>query len=438
MYSRREQVQAHAFLVGRLVAALLRTDPDAQERPLRRTTIGVVGGIAVAALVFAVVLVVALLSGRDGDAWRAPGTLVVEKETGNRYLLVDGRLRPVLNYASARLLVGGEPAVARVGAAALAGTPKGGPVGILGAPDSVPAPSAAPAWLVCAGADDVVTVTIGADAGAAAPEGEALLVTAGGELHLAWRDRRLRITAPWTPRAIGLDPAAAVRVDPAWLNTLPAGPDLGSPPVPSGGPGPVVAGQPTTVGQLVTVPDAVGGGRYAVRAEGLVPVTATVAALIMADPDRGGLPALRITPAQLAEQTILPAPVWQAELPPEPPAPLRTDDRAPCVRWAGDTAVLATAPLPDAQAPTAAGLVRDGRVADRIAVAPGAGLLARTRPAPGVPGAGAYLVTESGAKYPVADGEAAAALGLPAETAHAVPADLLALLPTGPVLARIG
>ncbi|MDU0295112.1 type VII secretion protein EccB, partial [Saccharothrix longispora] len=90
-----------------------------------------------------------------------------------------------------------------------------------------------------------------------------------------------------------------------------------------------------------------------------------------------------------------------------------------------------------ARAAALPGATRDERVADRVEVAPGAGLLARTRPAPGVPGEGVYLITEPGAKYPVASADAAAALGLPVESATAVPADLLALLPTGPVLDRI-
>ena len=65
-------------------------------------------------------------------------------------------------------------------------------------------------------------------------------------------------------------------------------------------------------------------------------------------------------------------------------------------------------------------------------------MLARTLPAPGVYGAGLYLVTDDGAKYPVAGEAAAGALGLPVSAAVPVPADLLALLPTGPVLQRIG
>ena len=32
-------------------------------------------------------------------------SLIIEKETGNRFILADGRLHPVLNYASARLLL---------------------------------------------------------------------------------------------------------------------------------------------------------------------------------------------------------------------------------------------------------------------------------------------------------------------------------------------
>jgi hypothetical protein len=109
------------------------------------------------------------------------------------------------------------------------------------------------------------------------------------------------------------------------------------------------------------------------------------------------------------------------------------------VRWQDDRATVLTAPLPSGPSRGAdpAAVSRDDRVADRIEIAPGAGLLVRTRPAPGVAGAGIYLVTESGAKFPVADPDSATALGLPVDSAQLVPSDLLALLPTGPVLNRI-
>ncbi|OLR93346.1 type VII secretion protein EccB [Actinokineospora bangkokensis] len=444
MYGRREQVQAHSFLAGRLVSAVLRTDPDAAERPLRRTTVGLAGGVGVGVLVAAGVLVAGLVSGRSAGDWREPGALIVDEDTGNRYLLIDGALRPVLNYASARLLVGGDPVVATVGSADLAGVPQGAPVGILGAPDALPTGAARPPWTVCAGtAPDgpLLTLAIGAVGGLrVAGDDQALLVRSGTELHLAWRDRRFRVAEPWVPRALGLDPDAAAVVDPAWLNALPAGPDLGAPGVLRGGAGPVVAGRPTTLGQLVSVPEAVGARTFVAVPGGLAPVTATVAALLTADPAGQALPTLRITPAELAGQPVLPAPAWQAELPANPPTALRTAGAAPCVQWSGDGAVLASAPLPTGPAREAgpAGVTRDARVADRVRVAPGAGVLARTRPAPGVPGAGVYLVTETGAKYPVAGPAAADALGLPVGTAQPVPADLLALLPTGPALDKLG
>jgi type VII secretion protein EccB len=440
MYGRREQVEAHSFLVGRILAAVLRTDPDSPDRPLRRTTVGLAGGIGVAVLVMAIVLIVTLFTGRGSDKWREqPGTLVVDEDSGNRYLLIAGRLRPVLNYASARLLVEGNPPVASVSAEDLADFPKGAPIGIPGAPDTLPSPtSAGQPWTVCAGVDEDdpgVSVTVGDLPGVSrVDDDEAVLVRVGDQQYLAWQGTRLRIAASWVPRALGFDPAAAVAVDSAWLNTLPAGPDLGSPPVGHGGGGQAVAGQPTTVGQLVTAPDAVGDATFVVAADGLVPVSLTVATLLGADPGTETPAAIAITPAQLATQKVLPAPVWQAELPPRPPTALDTSARVPCVRWESDRATLVAAPGMTGSSSDPAGVTRDGRVADLVDVMPGAGLIARTRPAPGVPGAGVYLITEAGAKFPVADEKAAEALGFSVSGAELVPAELLALLPTGPVL----
>lgn len=442
MYGRREQVEAHSFLVGRILAAVLRTDPDSADRPLRRTTVGLAGGIGIAVLVMAIVLIVTLFTGRGSDDWRSePGTLVVDEDSGNRYLLINGRLRPVLNYASARLLVEGSPPVANVSAEDLADFPKGAPIGIPGAPDTLPSgTAAAQPWTVCAGVDEDdpgVAVTVGKLSGVRELRAdEAVLVTTGTEQYLAWQGTRLRIVGSWVPRALGMDPAKAVTVDSAWLNTLPAGPDLGTMPVEHGGVGPVVAGQPTVLGQLVTVPDAVGDHTYVVAGGGLVPVSLTVATLLGADPATATAPAIALTPAQLATQTVLPAPVWQAELPADPPSALDTDGQVPCVRWAGEEATLVAAPgMAGAAVSSAqAGITRDGRVADLVEVTPGAGVIARTRPAPGVPGAGVYLVTEAGAKFPVAGEKAAEALGFSVDAAELVPAELLALLPTGPVL----
>ncbi|MFD2420778.1 type VII secretion protein EccB [Amycolatopsis pigmentata] len=442
MYNRRDQADAHAFLAGRLVAAVLRAEPDAPERPLRRTSTGMLGGVAIAILVVAAVVAIGLFTGMgSGNSWRKPGTLIVDKDNGNRYLLLGDVLRPVLNYASARLLVHGNPSTASVRDSDLARIPKGAPIGILGAPDALPTVSGGSAkpWTVCAGSGKdgpTVAVTVGVmpDVRPSAV-GEALLVRVGEQLYLVWQGTVSRITEAWVPRALGLDPTTAMAVDAAWLNTLPAGPDLGAPPLDRDGQGPLVGGAPTTTGQLVTVPDAVGDKLFAAAPGGLIPVSGTVGALVGADP-RGGLTPLRTTPAELAKQHVLPAPPWQSQLPPQPPTPMDTRSRMPCVRWDGTAASLVSAPPLNGpgQSGGQAGLTRDGRVADRVEVAPGGGFLARTRPAPGIAGAGIYLITEAGAKFPVASEDAAEALGFPARSAQLVPAELLDLLPTGPPL----
>ena len=57
-------------------------------------------------------------------------------------------------------------------------------------------------------------------------------------------------------------------------------------------------------------------------------------------------------------------------------------------------------------------------------------MFARNAAAPGT----VYLITESGVKYPIADEESLSALGYVAAAAVPVSGELLALLPTGPVL----
>ena len=87
---------------------------------------------------------------------------------GDRYVIVDGRLHPALNLASALLVGGGQSAQVRP--SVLDQLPRGLPVGIPDAPDALPPKdrlTAAP-WTVCAvpsGAATLppqVTVRVGA------------------------------------------------------------------------------------------------------------------------------------------------------------------------------------------------------------------------------------------------------------------------------------
>src|SRR6266511_1686844 len=406
-------------MTGRLVSALVCGEPDLAQRPLRRTPIGLVAGLMAGVLVVAVFAVIAIVHPGGATRWRQPGTLIVDKQTGTRYVLSGGQLRPVLNYASARLLLG---AVSRSD------------------PSGVPAPA----------------LSLGVGTGPAAepvPDDHGVLVrTSDGTRYLAWKDRRLRLAAPWAGPALGYDDAAATPVRAAWVNALPAGPDLGPLPVAGrGAAGPDLDGASTAVGQVFVVHGMTAAARYFVlTGAGLLPVNQTGAALLLGDPATatayGGrtAQARELSPAALASAVVLPAPASMPDLPPAPPALLAAQpQRLPCVRataaGAASSVALVSVPAGAALGDVVDGplLDRDGLTADLIGVRPGGGLLARTMPAPGIDGAGLYVVAEPGVKYPVADEVAAQALGYQVSDAVEVPASLLTLLPTGPVLRRL-
>ncbi|MGO4754884.1 type VII secretion protein EccB, partial [Streptomyces sp. 2MCAF27] len=153
MQTKRDQVQAHMFVMGRLTSAMLRADPDAPESPQGRTNRAVTISILIGILLCAGSFVFGLLSPGTKSSWRDPGTLVINKETGTRYLYLGGRLRPVRNHTSARLLAGDQMKVMTIGSKSLRDTPHGSPVGISGAPDEPPGNGnlTGDPWQVCSG-----------------------------------------------------------------------------------------------------------------------------------------------------------------------------------------------------------------------------------------------------------------------------------------------
>src|SRR2546423_12053476 len=141
MQSRRDQVQAHLFVMGRITSGMLRADPDAPESAQGRTNRGAIAGIVVAVLLCAAAFIWGLISPGRSNTWRDSQSLIVDQDTGASYLYADGRLRPVRNYASARLIGGTRMTTRKVRNKSLAGAPHGQPVGIVGAPDALPAPA---------------------------------------------------------------------------------------------------------------------------------------------------------------------------------------------------------------------------------------------------------------------------------------------------------
>jgi hypothetical protein len=127
--------------------------------------------------------------------------------------------------------------------------------------------------------------------------------------------------------------------------------------------------------------------------------------------------------------------------PPTPPTLLNAGGSVlPCIRFSwqpggvtGSALMLLPRATVEASAvPTSAHI--QGATADQVSIAPGSGVLARDLPAPGATPGTEYLITENGVRYPLPDASVASTLGYGQNSVVDVPNQLLAALPTGPVL----
>lgn len=463
MQSRRDRVMAYNFTVGRLGTAMLEGDPDAVDAPMRRTRGGTYLGLGLGALLCIGFLVFGLIMPGGATSWRQEGGVVIDKDGGATYLYSQGTLRPVDNLASARLIVGEGADPSLVKPASLEGTPVAGPVGIPGAPDALPEEGAPAVWRYCAlpPIEDQETprgrtALVAGDASPPrSPElDQGILVSEpDGAVHLLWGGTRLRVKEESGGfQALGYGTSPVLPVSNAFLGTIPEGPDLEAPPVTGAGdPGPESLDSGHRVGRVfaVSTPDQQ-DQHYLLTHEGLVPLTLTEALLLLADPDVSG-PAyddaspeavpLSASEVHRALASGASAPENASGLPTAPPTALDLGSAVPCMRWEEDGTPLLTVddpegikawpvqerPFVDPGCPTP----------DLVGIPSGVGGAVRALPVGGTETSPTFfVVTDSAAKYPVADDAALGALGYTAAGAVPLPASLLRVLPTGPLLSQ--
>ncbi|WP_431931503.1 type VII secretion protein EccB [Micromonospora sp. RP3T] len=445
MASRQDQLHSYQFTVQRAVAALVMRETDPAQSPFRRLAGAGLASVLVAVIALGGVALYGLFTG-GGSSWRDAGAVIVEKESGARFVYRDEKLHPVLNYASALLIIGAErPKTVLVTRRAIDGVPRGLPLGIADAPDSLPAPNrlVRDGWTLCSS----VTVAAGRPEarsalliGRAATGGrtlgdQGLLVRhPDGGLHLLWHDRRYLLRD--TDRVLAALAATrerAVPVAAALLNTVPAGADLVPPPVGALG-APSARVPDATVGEVYLVRNSGGGRQYAVVArDGLAGITELQAALLLARTGQGE-PA-PITLGRFAALPKLPdlVPAGPDAPPAVPPRLATADPGALCARGGDDTGVReirlgVTAPDPAAAARTAGG--RSG-LADQVVVEPGRGALVEAVAAPGATGGTVCVVTDLGRRYALAGADVPGMLGYSGVRPVRLPAGLVDLLPAG-------
>ncbi|MDT0331171.1 type VII secretion protein EccB [Nocardiopsis lambiniae] len=458
MQSRRDRVMAHNFTVGRLGTAMLEADPDAVDAPMRRTRNGSYIGLAIGVLLCVGFLVFGLIFPGGANSWRQEGRIVIDRNGGATYLYSGGVLRPVDNLASARLILGEGATSSLVSQRSLEGETVGGPVGIAGAPDTLPEGEGV--WRLCAiepvaGREPVrgrTALTVGEAPEPRVPGARHAVLVSGPDetTYVLWQGTRLRLEEDsGGVQGLGYGTSPVLPVSSAFLNAVPEGPDLVAPTVPgTGEAGPALAGSERRVGQVFSVSTpGQDDQHYLLTRDGLVPLTLTRALLLLADTEISGpaydgaspeavpLPASEVH-ANLAEGEASPE---SEGLPVAPPVPVEVGPGVPCLRWETDGTMLLTMDAPSsirAWPVQERPFVEAGcPTPDLVGIPAGEGGLVRARAAAGSEAAPThYVVTDTAAKYPVADDASLQALGYAAEDAVPLPTSLLRVLPTGPQL----
>jgi type VII secretion protein EccB len=154
MASRREQLEAYIFARRRMTAAFLQPAPgggseEDAPKPMRT----VMPSIVIAMLVLVGFGVIGLIKPGTPPGWKDKSSLIVGRDSASRYVYLDGKLHPVLNIASGRLLLDpGKFKVNMVPEKQLNSVNHGAPLGIPNAPDRLPTAKdvkAPKAWTVC-------------------------------------------------------------------------------------------------------------------------------------------------------------------------------------------------------------------------------------------------------------------------------------------------
>lgn len=451
----KAQVDGHRFLTRRARHAVVSQDVRMLHDPLKRQSTGLTIGVVAAVVGVAGAAVLALLDPAP-DVGSTP--IMVGRDSGEMYVRVGDLVHPVRNLASARLVLGRADVPEVVREEDLAGTQRGGLLGIPGAPSALPAhrdarQAESVTWTVCdevADADRGHPRVVGTDVVAREGDGpgrttgadEIVLADADGTGWLLRDGTRARIDLMDTDllAVLGLGavtprPVSAALIDPLREVEPVARPeiDLLGEPVDYGLPG-------LRIGQVFTVDTASGTGTYVALADGVQEVGPVLADVIRSTSTVGEV--ARVEPDQMAVPRSV---ALDSEAFPltRPSVLTILDSPVLCVREAptGDAGarrmeIVAGAPASGPQdVRPVAGADAGGPAVDAVGV-PGGGLVV-TATGRGTASRGAVLtiVSDTGVRYEVPDAETAGMLGL-GGTPVPVDSGILDRLPVGPRLDR--
>ncbi|MFI6450098.1 type VII secretion protein EccB [Streptosporangium amethystogenes] len=460
MQTRRDLYQAHKLMVQRLNLALLQGEPDLPESPMRRLNVAMFCGVLVAVLVAAGFGIVGLLFPGGATALTEPGTVIVEEESGAILVYSASRkeMLPVANIASARLLLREQEVTVRtVSSASLSDFQRGTMVGIPGAPQSLPATDklVRTPWSACVvegtdarGERRLHTSLVGGLNVGGRPIGtdSAMVVEEGNETWLLWSNQRMLVPAD---NVRALPEGARRQVPAAWLNALPIGPDFRGPKVPglgraARGPG----GGRSVVGRVYRVPALVGAPEkwYVLLSDGLAGLNPTQVNLLLQHPDskkaygrRQALP-IETDAASVNGMKVSATRMDSTGLPPVMPKIITPNPTDPLCAVYSDTERGSTQATLTIESTVRIPTPPTGRfnqdAVDQVVLPPGTGALVGVLPGNGRLDSvqSLYLIGDQGRRHAIQTPEALGSLGYSVEDVAPLPAQLMLLIPEGPVL----
>jgi type VII secretion protein EccB len=439
MASKKELIQAQSYSRRRLLTVFTSGIPGGKElepgKPLR----AVVAGTALAALLVVGSLVFGLISPGLPSGWDS-NTLLLAKDSGARYVAIKGTLYPVLNTASAKLIIPAKDfRVLTVDEAKIADAPRGETIGITGAPDSLPdASSLIPAgWASCTFSDGKETTTVPVDGAPVDPTDDAIVAHVDGVSYVVAGGVRYKVegenTAP-VLRAVGLDTAKPIDVTAKWINLFTAGSTLEPLSVPQAGsalPEPLsVDGRSLTVGTVVHQENTPVEKRYVLTAQGkAAPLSPFGYQLYLVGSGAQLGEAVDVTPAQFGS---IPTDDTSAD-----PADWPQREVQPGDAQRGACAALSK-PADDGSANVVLATPRDSNAADApdLFVAPGHGALVRAVNTGDTNAGLVYLIDDAGRAFPIPDvsDDVLPRLGFSKRDVTDVPQSWIALFDEGPSL----
>ncbi|WP_137725408.1 type VII secretion protein EccB [Prescottella subtropica] len=460
----RWQISGYRFLVRRMEHALVRRDVRMLHDPMRSQSRALAVGAVIACLGLAGCAALALIRPQDkiGDA-----AIVVGKDSGAMFVAMDGALHPVLNLASARLIVGEAATPAVVAETEIGDRPRGALVGIPGAPSALPAgagPDGEP-WTVCDTVSDsgtstaATTVVVGEpewnDRVGPLPAGAALLVEHDDRTYLVYDGRRAAVdlTDRGVTRALGLEGARPRPISRGLLNAIPEASAITAPTVPGIGGRPTYETAGRTIGSVVKVMRGNEPHHYVVLRDGIQEVGEATALLLHFTDSQGHSEVPTVAPDALSgAPTVHDLDV--DSFPDVPPRLVTADRSVGCLTWtpraaaAGDgsgrvdadltLSAGRTLPVPDDARPVRlAQADGSGDNADAAYVRPGSGGFVQTTglESGSARQGGLFFVADTGVRYGITDTDAATALGFETPGAPA-PWRIVDLLAPGPSLGR--